>query len=98
MARAKGVLQRDILRNRGPIAMTAPDRLDVLAWIAEAAKAIDRAYGLQAQLPKEAPAISAAIRELIEAADDYYDMCGGAYPNTRLEHALAALRGVGDGR
>lgn len=45
----------------------AEPTVDVRGWIREAAAAIDRAYGVQAQLPKEAPAVIAAVAELIEA-------------------------------
>jgi len=42
----------------------------VIAWIAEAANAIDKAYGPQAQLPKEAPKVAAAVNELLDAIEN----------------------------
>lgn len=39
--------------------------VDVLGWVREAAVAIDRVYGPQAQLPAEAKAVEAAVAVLI---------------------------------
>jgi len=50
-------------------------RVDVLAWIAEASKAIDVAYGPQAQLPKEAPFVSSAFSDLIGFVSDAECKC-----------------------
>ena len=40
--------------------------VNVIGWIREASTAIDRVYGPQAQLPKEADAVIAAVADLIE--------------------------------
>ena len=45
-------------------------KVDVLGWIDEASKAIDIAYGPQAQLPREAAHVRALVAALINAATE----------------------------
>lgn len=58
--------------------------VDVLAWIREASAAIDRVYGVQAQLPMESARVLNAVAELLEA-DRAVDVAEAAL--TRFEMA-----------